>query len=61
MDHSTNAKIVKCKWFFTVKYYPYDTMAHHKARIVSRGFTQAHDIVLKNSRHILISRGINLD
>ena len=34
-----NANIVTCKCVFTLKYYPDDTITHHKACLVARGFT----------------------
>ena len=40
----TDASIVTCQWVFTLKYHLDGTVARHKARLVARGFTQAHDI-----------------
>ena len=40
----TDAKIVTCKWVFTLKYHLDDTIACHKARLDACGFTQAYDI-----------------
>ena len=39
-----DANIVTCKWVFTVKYHLDGTIAHHKAYLVARGFTQAYSI-----------------
>ena len=40
----TDANIVTCKWVFTLKYHLDGIVVRHKVRLVSRGFTQAHDI-----------------
>ena len=39
-----DANFVTCKWFFTIKYHSDSTIAHHKARLVACGFTQAYGI-----------------
>ena len=39
-----NGNIVRCKWVFTVKYHPNITIARHKTRLVTRGFTHTYDI-----------------
>ena len=66
----TDANIVTCKWVFTLKYHPDGTVAHHKARLVARGLTQAHGIdytetfspvVHMNSIHVLLSLVVNLN
>ena len=66
----TDANIVTCKWVFPLKYHPYGSVARHKARLVARGFTQAHGIdytatfspvVRMNSIHVLLSLVINLN
>ena len=66
----TDVNIVTCKWVFTLKYYPDGTLARHKARLVARGFTQAHGIdytetfspvVRMNSIHVLLSLVVNLN
>ena len=55
---------------FHSKYHSDDTVARHKARLVARGFTQAHGIdyieifspvVRMNSIHVLLSLVINLN
>ena len=65
-----DANILTCKWVFTLKYHPYGIVARHKARLVARGFTQAHGIdytetfspvVRMNSIHVLLSLVINLN
>ena len=62
------ANIVMCKWVFTVKYHPDGTIAHHKARLVARGFTQAYDIdytetfslvICLSSIRVLLSLAVN--
>ena len=40
----TDVDVVTCKWIFTLKYHLDDIVARHKARLVARGFTQAHGI-----------------
>ena len=40
----SDTNIVTCKWVFILKSHPDGTIAHHKARLVARGFTQAHGI-----------------
>ena len=40
----TNANIFMCKWVFTLKYHPDDTIARHLASLVTCGFTQMYDI-----------------
>ena len=66
----TDANIVTCKWVFTLKYHPDGIVAHHKARLVARGFTQAHGIdytetfspvVRMNSIRVLFSLVVNLN
>ena len=66
----TDANIVTCKWVFTLKYHPDGNVAHHKAQLVARGFTQAHDIdytetfspvVRMNYIRVLLSLVINLN
>ena len=63
-----DANIVTCKWVFTIKYHPDGTIAHHKARLVARGFTQAYGIdytetfspvVRLNSVRVLLSLAVN--
>ena len=39
-----DVNIVTCKWVFTIKSHPDGTIACRKARLVTRGFTQAFDI-----------------
>ena len=65
-----DANIVTCKWVFTLKYHPDGTVAHHKARLVARGLTQAHGIdyietfspiVRMNSIRIFLSLVVNLN
>lgn len=36
--------IVTCKWVFTLKFNPDDSLTHCKARLVARGFTQAYGL-----------------
>ena len=40
----TDANIVTCKWVFTLKYHLDGIVVRNKVRLISRGFTQAHDI-----------------
>ena len=40
----TDVNVVTCKWVFTLKYHLDGIVARHKARLVVRGFTQAHGI-----------------
>ena len=40
----TDANITTCKWVFTLKYHPYDTVTRHKAWLAAKRFSQAHDI-----------------
>ena len=40
--HLADANIIVCNWVFTLKYYPYITIAHYKSCLVVRGFTQAY-------------------
>ena len=56
--------------FFTIKYHPDDTIAHHKAHLVARGFTQAYGIdytetfspvVRLNSVRVLLSLAVSQD
>ena len=63
-----DANIVTCKGVFTIKYHPDGTIAHHKARLVARGFTQAYGIdytetfspvVRLNSVRVLLSLAVN--
>ena len=63
-----DANIVTCQWVFTIKYHPDGTIAHHKARLVACGFTQAHGIdytetfspvVCLNSVSLLLSLAVN--
>ena len=70
VSRPTDANIVTCKWVFTLKYHPDVTVARHKARLVARGFTQAHSIdytetfspvVRMNSIRGLLSLVINLN
>ena len=70
VSRPTNANIMTCKWAFTLKYYPDGTVAHHKAQLVGRGFTQAHGIdyiktfslvIRMNSIHVLLSLVVNLN
>ena len=66
----TDANIVTYKWVFTLKYHPNGTVAHHKALLVARGFTQPHGIdytetlspvVRMNSIRVLLSLVGNLN
>ena len=66
----TDANILTCKWVFTLKYHPDGNVARHKARLVARGFTQAHDIdytetfslvIHMNSICVLLSLVVNLN
>ena len=66
----TDANIVTCKWVFNLKYHPDGTVARHKARLVARGFTQAHGIdytetfspvFCMNSIHVLLSLVVKLN
>ena len=66
----TDANIVICKWVFTLKYHPDGTVARHKARLVARGFTQAHGIdytetfspvIRMNSIRVILSLVVNLN
>ena len=70
VSRPTDANIVTCKWVFTLKYHPDGTVARHKARLVARGFTQAHGIdytetfspvVRMNSIRVLLSLVVNLN
>ena len=63
-----NANIVTCKWVFTIKYHLEGTIAHHKARLVARGFTQVYvidytetfsPIVRLNFVRVLLSLAVN--
>ena len=63
-----DANIITCKCIFTIKYHPNGTIAHHKARLVARGFTQAYGIdytktfspvVCLNSVRVLLSLVVN--
>ena len=64
----SDANIVTCKWVFTLQYHPDGIVARRKARLVARGFTQAHGIdyietfspvVRMNSIRVLLSLVIN--
>ena len=70
VPHPIDANIVTCRWVFTLKYHPDGTVARHEARLVARGFTQAHGIdytetfspvVRMNSICVLLSLVINLN
>jgi len=35
---------VGCKWFFRIKRHVDGSLAHYKARVVAKGFTQSHGV-----------------
>ena len=40
----SDANVVSCKWVYSLKYNPDDTIARYKARLVARNFTQAYGL-----------------
>ena len=39
-----NANIIDCKWVYKLKHNPDGTIAHYKAHLVAKGFTQTHGL-----------------
>ena len=39
-----DANVVSCKWVYSLKYNPDGSIAHYKARLVARGFSQAYGL-----------------
>jgi len=61
--------IVGCRWVFTLKYRPNESVDRYKAKLVAKGYTQAYGInyfetfspiVKMNSITILFSIAVNL-
>ena len=63
-----NTNVIVCRWVFTLKYNPYETIHWHKARLVARGFSLTYVMDYKetfclmvclNSVHIILSVAVN--
>ena len=70
VDLPKGKKPVGCKWVFTIKYKPDETLERYKTRLVVKGYTQTYridyqeifaPIAKMNKVRILLSLAVNFD
>ena len=49
VERSKGKNIVDCKWIFTLKYKADGSLERHKTRLVTKGYTQTHEVDYQES------------